>query len=184
MGDGEIPLFIYASVDASGNVKAMTCSQDPPWHGFNPVPDEYDRQGRQYKYVPQLSSELVAMKSRADENMKGGGKPSTEDLALMKTYASAIKEAPTERVEITPAMKNEAMGKCPSTIDIMSESAKGNSIILLDPVADITEEMRVLFTSGEATPTDLLIGGYLNITNNSLIRSTPPGIDAFAFNWK
>lgn len=173
LGDGDVPLFIFARVDAAGNILNTYVAPEPPWANNGPTnirPDFEDKAGRKFKrklVVPNIRAGLDGTKAKR---------------AALET---ALAEPKFEMVEITQTMKQADMPLIPHPW--LGNDLTGQTIVLLDPVADMTHKLLMLHEQiadeNEAIG-DLLHDGYLKINNTGLPRACPPGVRACACNWK
>jgi len=60
LGGHDIPLFVYALLDSSGNIKSVNTAGDPPWayNGPNSIVPDIVRNGKAYKRVAKINKEL------------------------------------------------------------------------------------------------------------------------------
>lgn len=179
LGDGDVPLFIFALVDASGKIISSYAAETPPWAYNGPTdirPDLYEKRksgttftrGRPLKRVRRISPSLRLRLQSADP---------VERAAALLEQASA----PLENVVITTAFKNTDMELIPHPF--LQNALAGLSVILLDPVCQVVEQARALHREGESVPR-LLHRGLITFDNVPLGRHTPNGVKAFAPKWR
>lgn len=160
LGDGEIPLFVYAELDPSGKIVSTWSAPTPPWA---------------YRGSHRIESTHIV-----------NGKPMRKQLVMPNGFSSlsfqekaaAIRSAKTEEVEVTAADKLLNM---PATPHPFITSDKINTIVLLDPPS--TADLLTLHTSGQDI-TQLLRDGNIIIDNNELQRHAPPGVRPVSWKWK
>ena len=82
LGDGEVPLFVFARVDGGGKIISTYVAQDPPWANNGPTniaPDGVDEDGRPVKFVRKLEPAVVNMlKSLAGPAPAAATKPAAK----------------------------------------------------------------------------------------------------------
>jgi len=166
LGDGEVPLFVFAMIDSLGKIVSTYVAADPPWANNGPTnirADFIDGSGRAFKLArPRVPRNLLL-------------NPDTRDAAL------ATLDAPPQLVEITQAMKRADMPLIPHPFQ--GNDLAGMTIVLLDPVSRLTERLLHLNDSGESVAA-LLHEDYLRLGNTPLVRAGPPGVMPVAVNWK
>ena len=166
LGDGEVPLFIFAVVSSLGVIESVWSAPDPVWANNGPTnirADFVDAQGRAFKFErPPVSRALLL-------------NPATRDAELAKL------DAAPELIQITQAVKQADMPLIPHPFQ--GNNLAGKTVVLLDPVSALVAKLRDLHATGENINT-LLHDNYLRIGNVPLIRSGPPGVMAMAVNWK
>ena len=174
LGDGEIPLFVYAEVDETGKVLATYAAQDPPWHVLNkpPVPITTTTPGKvinvKGKITKSKDIKTTTWMQPVDYNY-----PSTVTTAAQR---SAYRKAnPATPIAVTTAGKNTSMAKLPHPF-----LGKRKRIVLLDPVstADLAEVHQ------HESVSELLHSGDIIIDPTALKRATPPGVDAVSWKWR
>lgn len=159
LGDGEIPLFVFALVDKNGTVKAMYTAPEAPWHNNGPTsikPDVYGRDGRRFKCVRHEFCEEMFFQD-----------PS------MATH---------KLVEITQAVKQADMPIIPHPF--LGNDLTGLTVVLIDPVSDHTWRAAELFADAHDEHHDLYYKNKLTIDNARLNRKGPPGVQVAGVRWK
>lgn len=175
LGDGEIPLFVFARVDAAGNIINTYVAPEPPWANNGPTnirPDFEDRAGRKFRrrlVLPNIRAGLDGTKAKR------------------AALEAALAEPKYEMVEITQAMKQADMPLIPHPW--LGNDLTGQTIVLLDPVADMTHKLFTLHEQIAGANADESIGGllhdgYMKIDSAALSRACPPGVRACAAKWK
>jgi hypothetical protein len=157
LGNGDIPLFVFAWVDSLGNIKASYVAPEPPWayNGPTDIRADYYRDGKGFQ------------KPRLTQQQKLDLRDETKRDALLEALASA------EDVEITHAVKNADMGLIPHPF--LFNNLAGTSVVLLDPVGAFCERLRILHRHGEHIPSLL---NAVAIDNTPLSCNTPTGVIA------
>lgn len=165
LGDGEIPLFIFALVEnTTGNIDMISASPDAPWHHNGPtntMADFYDKKGVGYQNRKLITPEISKLK----------GRERVEAIATLKTNP----------VEVTQAIKQQDMPLLPHPF--IDTPLDNHTVVLLDPVADLTLQLFEYHEVGENI-NELLHEGYLKIGNESCGRCGPPGVLDVSCKWK
>ena len=165
LGDGDIPLFIFALVDTLGNVLATYIAPEPPWANNGPTnihPDFIDAQGRAWQ----------TRKPKAD--MKALKNPALRDAELARI-------AIPQTIEVTQALKQADMPLIPHPFQ--GNDMIGRTVVLLDPVSALIGTLAELHATGEALG-ELLHDKHILLDNVPLARKSPPGVSAFTAKWK
>lgn len=169
MGDGEIPLFVFAEIDnGTGEVRSVTIAEDPPWAYNGPTntrPDYYiNGKGYQRKI-----------------NLPMGREQAMGSPAAMEAYLDAMRSPVFSEVEISQSIKNADMNIIPHSW--IAQDLFGKTIVMLDPVSPITEDLLALHLCGEDVGS-LIVNSKLKIDNSGLIRKCPDAVLPVAYNWK
>lgn len=168
LGDGLVPLFVFALVGDDGAVKRVWSAPDAPWHYNGPTdirPQRTDSvSGRKYRLMHPLSAEF--------------GSLGAARKALSPSQFLARTEEPQVEVEITQAMKQSDMALIPHPF-----VADSGTIVLLDPVSPVVGKLFDLHEN-RIHIGDLLREGYVSIDNIALPRSGPPGVMVVGPKWK
>lgn len=163
LGDGEIPLFIFALVENStGNVVSMYTAQEAPWHYNGPtciIPDGVDTAGNQYRMIKTIPAEILAMPERL--------------------RYSAMSEVIPDKVELTQAIKNQDMDILPHPFD----NLPGHTAVLLDPMGAVCEDLIEAGKQGEDIH-DIFYNKFITVGNTMLKRSGPAGLLIPSLKWK
>jgi hypothetical protein len=165
LGDGEVPIFVFALLDSLGKVIATYGAEDPPWANNGPTdirPSFIAKDGR----LMQIRPVPISREALLD--------PATADAELAK-----IGEA--EVIEVTQALKQADMPLIPHPF--LDNDLTGKTVVLLDPVGGLTEKLWGLHRAGEFLGR-LLHDGHLSLDNVPLVRTTPPDVIAVAASWK
>ena len=168
LGNGDIPLFIYAVIDnTTGEIESTSVAPDPCW-AYN---------------GPTIIDPRKRYKKKGNPNWFYKKKLSLPDP---ETDFSGFKAAMQrkrieEEIEITQDIKNQNMPFVPHPF--MGHSLTGKTVVLVDPVSSLCERLLEMHETGESVA-DLLYKRYLLIDNNALNIKTPPGIGAFKAKWK
>ena len=176
LGNGEIPLFIYAVINnATNKIEATYIAEDPPWayngkYRINPkmVYGKGDKRFLRRNIIPHSRKDALKDKTKLLENMQAIKKPKFED------------------VEITQELKNKGMIDVPHPF--MGNDLIGKSIVLLDPCSDICGDLHSLSTtydSGVSEVTEILLNDNIVLGNNQIDGLiTPNGVMGVSMKWK
>jgi len=166
MGDGDIPLFLYALVDKNGKVVATHFAEDPVWLGNGPtnaVPNAKDKDGNRIRLEKILPPEVLAMP--------------------VKQRIIAARDVEPTIIQITEELKHRDMNLIPHPWTDMDLVALGLTVVMMDPVSDTVRELSELRKDGEDLD-DILYGDYVKIGNTGLNRVTPNGLLIPSTTWK
>lgn len=173
LGDGDVPLFVFAVVDGLGNVESSYVAPEPPWANNGPTnirPEFFDARGRGFRRRRALRFTWQEVK---------------DDPAKRDQFLSQFDADATDAYEITQAVKHADMPLIPHPFQ--GNDLTGKTIVLLDPVSSMCERLlRMHEEFGSATESigNLLHGGYLRVGNTPLNRTGPPGVMPVAASWK
>lgn len=169
LGDGDIPLFIFAEINPSGKVVSAYCAPEAPWHYNGPtnIKSDYYKDGKGFQYKRQFIAEHGSVKNAITKGMSRA--QALDELAL----------SPMVSVEITQSIKNADMSIIPHPF---SSKAPGNTIILIDPVSYMCEKLCAMHESGESV-LELLNEGYITLGSN-VKRFCPMGVNPISVKWK
>jgi hypothetical protein len=177
LGDGEIPYFVYITVDnATSDVLQINAAPDPVWvyNGpTNATPSRYDSDGKAYRTRRDMSQMPMTY-----AQAKAAGPVAVKD------YSQAFKAAPIIEEEITQAIKNADMDVLPTPWTSWSPAeVAGKTIVLLDPVAPLMADL--LGMVDYDTPEVMnIIKNYIQIGNIPLNRAGPKDLMIVSARWK
>lgn len=170
MGDGEVAMFGFLLVNSAGGVVGVYFAREAPWHYNGPTKIAAQRvdavSGRKYRNVHPLVAEFGSMKNAMDS-------------LPMPEFRKRLRESDIES-EITQAMKQADMPLLPHPFGLVRP---GETVVLLDPVSPLMEELAVM-QDQELLISDLLSRGKLQFDNTALARKSPPGVIAVDCRWK
>lgn len=171
LGNGDIPIFVFALIDnITGEVVATYTSDTPPWF-YNGRPENtFD--ARKYKRKKNKKNYFY------DRQLPF---PVLSELGWDKYYSAIMAGPQYEEIEITPEAKNLDMDIIPHPF--MANDLTGKSVVLLNPVGSMAEKMRDLHDMGECVA-DLLHGRYLLIDNEEVDAISPIGVKTHKVQWK
>lgn len=178
LGDGDIPLFVYAIMDnATSDIEAMSISPDPIWAYNGPtniVPTSYRKDGTAY----QERKDMREFPLTLAESIAAGG-------IAYRDYLRAFKDAPTYVIEITQSIKNADMNIIPHPFE--GNDLTGKTVVMLDPMADELQDLLAIreYDSQDNDASDAyILRNYMTIGNTNLSRSAPDGILVPSLKWK
>lgn len=185
LGDGQIPLFIFLDVDAGGNVIGSYIAADPPWANNGPtiIRPDFTRGGVGFQRRPKGFEVQMPRKSIL------GNPVLREQFLDAKRAIDRADPNSFSEVEVTQALKQADMSLLPhATVGADFSGADPEfplaSIVLLDPVSAVMEDLLVLQEDGEDI-TDLLQSGFVEFGNSAIPgRKSPPGVMPVSVNWK
>ena len=177
LGDGDVPLFVYAEVTPSAQIVRVDVAQDPPWiyngpNRINPHKIRYGSNGRNYY----REREIIATHGSISAAIRAGV---PRQVAINRLGTDQMVE-----VEITRAFKNRDMNVIPSPFSRKQDPS--NVIVMLDPVSPLMERLLGVHEAGDPdmTVSGLLRQDYIRIGNTSLPRVTPSGVIAVNASWR
>lgn len=175
LGDGVVSDFIMAVINADGTLGQCYCAPDAPWHYNGPTiirADRYDSNGKSYKRVPldvaeELDGKIISTPMRIKQ--------------IEKTFnIESVLHTKYEEIEITQKYKNKDMQLIPHPF---SGDLTGKTIIMIDPVSKLAEQLQSLRQQG-GDVIELLNDGRVMLENTPLQRNGPPGVMIVSARWK
>ena len=170
LGDGDIPLFVFALVDSNGKVIATYSADTPPWFYNGRSENTFD---------PKKYKKKKGKKNYFYDRPLPLPDKKTDFAAYLEAVNTPLKDR-VEEIEITTDMKNLDMDIIPHPF--IGNDLTGKSVVLLAPVGSMAEKMRELHDQGESVA-DLLHGGYLLI-GGELDANSPIGVKTHKVRWK
>lgn len=182
LGDGEVPLFVFAMIEnGSGRILGTYAAEDPPWAYHGPTiitPHRIDQVTRKgYRNVTQYQLDNPGWQASI----------ATADLATKRQMLADHLSSETVEIEITADYKNSDMDLVPHLFGDVPADA---SVYMLDPVSDIMQELAALHTQipyseieGNSI-SELLTVGNLIVDNVPVARGGPAGIQVMPVNWR
>jgi hypothetical protein len=165
IGDGEIPLFVYAAINSKGEIISTYQAKTPPWayNGPTDISGKYQRDGRKIR-----KSKGANLKSKSDfDAYMEGNRIETSDL------------------EITMDIKNADMSLIPHPFDIKDKDGKPEdyTVVLLDPCE--TLKLMDLHDEGQSMY-ELYSEKYLQVDNTFVEGRKQPSEDTkiMRIKWK
>lgn len=169
LGDGEVPLFIFALIDdITGSVIGVSLAADPPWANNGPTDirtthhakDGTPMQRRRIR-PPAPIEQMTPVQADA--------------------WLAQVKVNPFEEVVVDQALKQADMPLIPHPFQ--GNDLTGKRIVLIDPVSIMCEKLALMYKAGEDV-NGLLHKGHIVIDNGEVARATPPGVLAHPVKWK
>jgi len=181
LGDGEIPLFIFVEITPSGEVVGVYEAPEAPWHYNGPtnIKANFYKDGKGYqvrKDAFDIDAGMVAA-----GHPTGLTKVSAKALSMLayQDYHLAFNSAQNIEVEVTQVIKNADMAIIPRPM----EPGAGNTVIMLDPVADLTASLFEMKKHDGFSINELLHEGDLIITSE-VVRNSPRGVPVHGYVWR
>lgn len=174
MGDGDIPLFVFALVDSSGSVIGSYVAEDPPWAYNGPTdirPVSYEEGTKSVCRFVTPAILVDKLGPLFDNVQRVLPLLSASERPLLLEFMNTPEVV---LVPITNQIKNADMPLIPQPF---KHNMGGVTSILLDPMA--TEVLRNLHLSG-ANVHDLLIDKSVKL-GNQVLRAGPPRIPVYSF---
>lgn len=161
LGNGDIPLFIFCKVDSNGAILGTWVSPDPPWayNGPTIITPQFKRNGKSYRFrrkVPFTRQQALT------------------DPEKMEAYLDAFGDPKAiEEYEITQTIKNADMDLIPHG---WATKRQDESIVLIDPVGEFTERLKLMREDNDDFPA-MLSRGYVKLDNSPISGAiAPPGV--------
>jgi len=164
LGDGEVPMFIFAVLNKSGGLEGLSVSDCAPWHYNGPTCIRPTR-------IEKTPHGIKTFRRRACCSPE-------ERIAFAR---GELAELPTEELEICQGVKNADMALIPH--NFIFNDLTGKTVVLVDPVSDLLPRLKACDTTGEFIP-DLFVQGNLLFDSSPLQRCGPPGVAVVAAKWK
>lgn len=164
LGNGDIPLFIFADIDALGNVISTYVAEDPPWanNGKTNIRADFYLKGIPYQY----------------RHPAGLDRANLRTTGTRAAYFAQLKAGKPVAVEVTQTMKQADMSDIPHPF-----LTPTGTIVLLNPIGSDTDALHELLKVGENVSD--IVHKYLNVSNTPIKGiSTPPGVVSHNFTWK
>jgi hypothetical protein len=189
LGDGPIPLFIFAMIDnTTGDIERTYSAPEAPWHHNGPTiirPDQY-MNGIPYRYVRQVPSRLDSLGQSVGiirQKMRDGDAITDSERLQMRDFYMGMTDEQPVLQEITQEIKNADMDLLPHPF---LDAPAGKTIVMLDPLDPVTEDLLTLQQDfgAEFALCELLHNNVFNIDNTPLNRKGPSGVAQVAFNWR
>lgn len=174
LGDGEIPLFAFALVNAAGDILSTWVAQDPPWANNGPTniaPDVRNEDGEKFKRVRVLEADSK-------------GTEATIKQAALDVARKVKKLKPTDTLvevllPLDQTWKNADMDLFPHPFQVNT----GETVVLLDTQAPLFAKLLELQQAGESASE--LIHEWMTVDNKELKnRKSPPGVMQVDVKWR
>lgn len=172
LGDGDVPLFIFALMRSDGSIHSLVVTADPPWANNGPTsirPDLVSPAGKEFKLVKQVIAEH-------------GSYEAAKQALGVQTVAQRLATDLMVPIEITQTIKQADMPIIPHSF-ISHPIKAGETVVLVQPVGALCESLLRLHEHGESLA-GLFHQGHLLIGNTALALKAPPGVMPVAAKWK
>lgn len=203
LGDGAIPLFVFALAGRDGAVLATYAAPEAPWHlnGPTDIRPELEVDGVAYRWTRGPKGiDLAALppperlRAIADDEADWRDRlaaiealdrrPAITRLEQIQRHQERVRlrRALAERhaVPVDQALKQADMALIPQPFAMVPDGA---TVMLLDPVAELTHRLFEAHEVGESVAA-LLTAGDLRLDNEPLRRAGPPGVAVVAARWR
>lgn len=172
LGDGEIPIFIFARQAPGGDIQQMSAAPDPPW--YNPAADIITRKDTTEPGSPNTRKFRAVRDLQRPSNW---GNKTARDRYLAD-LRRPLADWPEE--EITPAAKNAGIDQRPHPF---AEIPPGHRAILLDPASDFAHQLAAIHADG-GDVLSLIQQGYINLGDVIPERAGPANVQVVGARWK
>lgn len=171
LGDGEIPLFVFALVDTLGNIIATYTAPEAPWHYNGPTDiraERYTEDRRGYRMMNEFLVEHGSIREAVANGM------------TLAQAATQFRNARMVETEVTQQIKNADMPLIPHPF--MGNDLTGKTVVLLDPVSNLCESLSALHEGGESIAD--VLHNHLRIDNTPVPRRAPNGVLPCPARWR
>lgn len=170
LGDGDIPLFVFLHIDnTTQEIVSTYVAPEAPWHYNGPTSIRAQRidqiTGKTFRSERDLSGILSVSQAKSRNGLA--------------ERAVLIREAPMMEFEITQSIKNADMKLVPHPFS----DTPGRTVVMLDPISSLMEDLRNLHDDGESI-VDLLHEGFVSVGTDPLVREGPEGVMIPSARWK
>lgn len=159
------PLFVFAALDASGNVVHSQVAPDPPWayHGPTDITPQHWRDGKPYRFVRTVNGVPLPIALQNPGNRRA--------------WLNSALDVREEEIEITQDYKDSDMSMIPHPF--LGVDLTGLHVVMLEPGTALMARLAEWCDLGEAREVRKLIsGGHLAFDNVPLdLQRKPPGVD-------
>lgn len=177
LGDGDIPLFIFAVVNSLGVIEMLYVAPEAPWH-YN---------GK--THIVATRKDPVSGRSwRKCNAMEYNAYHAPVDVkSMLQTRGgiTAIENMLADRnqyeIELTQDIKNRDMIDIPHPFTL--NDLTGKTVIMLDPVSPMTERLLDLHNAGEGIA-EIIHDNYITFDNSPIARVAPDGVMPVNIKWK
>ena len=179
LGDGEIPLFVYLLINnSSGDIELLQTMVDPIWAYNGPtdiVPTRYsNRAGGGYRAYKK-TKDLSGIPTLAESIVSGASAVSNRNRL--------IKNAPVIEIEVDQSLKNADKDIIPHPW--VSNNLSGKTVVLLDPVSKVCEDILEIRSDPESSIEETnIIKNYINFGNSMINRSGPRDLTIVSARWR
>lgn len=168
LGNGDVPLFIFADVAPGGEIKGTVITEDPPWCNGGPTNIHPNMKKGNKKYRRQVK--LPCTKKEAWSNP-----------AMLEQYLDAMKNPSYEEIEVTRQFKNSDMDLVPHPYLARS---KKHRRVLVDPCGPLVDKLFEMKQSGESVA-NLFTEGFIDIKPEEILKgvNTPREVVPVKARW-
>jgi len=181
LGNGDVPLFLFAAVDKLGKILFTYVAEDPPWANNGPtnIRADFKRNGKGYqRHIELPDGTTISSKSPALRRIEN---PRINRKGDRDQWIEAIRNPKIRDVEVTQEIKNADMGLIPHPF--LGNNLTDITIVMIDPVGSITDELHILHGAGEDISG--ILRNNLRISNSQISGvASPPGVMPITANWK
>jgi len=180
LGDGDIPLFIFVTINkTTKKIISTSSAPEAPWHFNGPTNITANRYTNGAGYRERKDMREVPF--TYEEALK--------DPVKLQEYVNAMCTAKTYLEEITQEIKNRDMPLLPTPrttiFDKSGNDITGNTVtVMLDPVCDLAHHLAEMRKHSGFFLGELLHDDYFVIDNTPSGLKGPPGILVPSFRWK
>lgn len=177
LGDGEIPLFIYAVVDSNGQVVATSIDKNPPWA----------RMKKPYKHTAE--GDIRTIKDMSGFNMT---RKEAASAGKLREYMQYFRQAKDVQEKVTTEDKNTYIADKPHPFGRaieMNGFDVDHTIVMLNPFSEPMLDLYAMHTDynddeGSFDIAEMLHENYFIVDNTDSGIKGPPGILVPNFRWK
>lgn len=180
LGDGDVVHFIFSVVNAAGRVEMTYEATEPPW--ANNGPTVINPLGRMLRLA----------------NVTGKLRDAANDMARRTAYLAALAKAHDMMHSTDPAVIAQVVSVLTAPVTqtekqadmpliphpFLGNNLTGKTVVLLDPMGGMTEELWLAKEYGGDSISEILHGDYLVLDADPLARAAPPGVCAIRARWK
>lgn len=171
LGNGDIPLFVYALMRADGTIEAVSVAPDPTWayHGPTDITPQWFVDGKPYRRNASING--VSLRE------------ALKDAATMRAFMAGDLEPVYEDLEITHDVKNRDMDLFPH--NWVGNNLAGLTVVMLEPLGAVVDRLALIHADqGAREVRDLILKGYLTIGNTMVGANAPRAVTPVRVAWK
>ena len=180
LGDGEIPLFLYAAISSNNELIGYSVAKDPTWAYNGPTdirPTKTDKKtGKKYRKIKRFKDNglsIIEAKQKTPE-------------AFERWLTREEREVIEDEVEVDTNFKNSDMNLCPHPwFDNQSQEMQSATKVLLNPYSSKVIRLCDVFDDGGAREVaNIIKNGFVKIDNQELSFKKPSGLIVVDFSWR
>jgi hypothetical protein len=171
LGNGDIPLFVFALLDSLGNFKGISVAPDPTWayHGPTDISPERIENGKSYRCYREING--IPFNT------------AIKDAETAEAFMAGEISAQSVEREITRSLKNSDMNLYPHPW--VGNNLSGLTAVMLDPLSATVGRLAIIQQEGGAAEVrNLIQSGYIAIDSAPVDASAPAGIVVCRCSWK